>query len=297
MPTVLHHAYHSAVPSANRADCLLTCSLHASSERKIDQIELRLGNIENLLRDLSQRPISTPGSNVHFPATPSPFHGIDTAAASTVGFESSDDESALGGDSVIAQQTTFASELLEHAVERTSLHDVSPKMWEALANLRQIAELQSRQSISHGPRFPLQQPLPKGGLGQLRMPPMDVVVTLLKRTRASPPGLFTFVCYFVGITDFSNLCRIVYFPTENFTDATFIVVNVGLYYLFLEQHTLTTDNKALKDEFAAHLHTSRVNLETGLANMSLFMSIKIETVQSLVMGVRTELFDSIRTGH
>ncbi|RBR23732.1 uncharacterized protein FIESC28_03528 [Fusarium coffeatum] len=253
-------------------------------ERKIDQIEVRLANIENLLRDLSQRPTSTPGSNVHFPVTPGAFVGLDANAASTVGFESSDDESALGGDSVIAQQTTFASELLEHAVERTSLHDVSPKMWEALANLRQIAELQSRQSISHGPRFPLQQPLPQGGLGQLKMPPMDVVVSLLKRARASPPGLFTFVCYFVGISDFSNLCRMVYFPTEDFTDATFIIVNVGLYYLFLEQHALTIDNKALKDEFASHLHTSRVNLETGLANMSLFMSIKIETVQALLMG-------------
>ncbi|KAM0331735.1 hypothetical protein ACHAPQ_006034 [Fusarium lateritium] len=254
-----------------------------SDERKIDQIEARLGSIENLLRDLSQRPISTPGSNVHYPATPAQFPGIDTATASTVGFDSSDDESALGGDSVIAQQTTFASELLEHAVERTSLHDVSPKMWEALANLRQIAELQSRQSISHGPRFPLQQPLPKGGLGQLRMPPMDIVVSLLKRVKASPPGLFTFVCYFVGVSDFSNLCRMVYFPTEDFADSIFIIVNVGLYYLFLEQHSLTTD-KALKDEFTSHLHTSRINLETGLANMSLFMSIKVETVQALLMG-------------
>ncbi|KAM0338765.1 hypothetical protein ACHAPU_011188 [Fusarium lateritium] len=220
---------------------------------------------------------------MHSAITPAQFPGVDTAATSTVGFESSDDESALGGDSVIAQQTTFASELLEHAVERTSLHDVSPKMWEALADLRQIAELQSRQSISHGPRFPLQQPLPKGGLGQLRLPPMDAVVTLLKRVKASPPGLFTFVCYFVGISDFSNLCRMVYFPTDDFTDSTFVIVNVGLYYLFLEQHSLTMD-RALKDEFASHLHTSRVNLETGLANMSLFMSVKIETVQSLIMG-------------
>ncbi|EYB25661.1 hypothetical protein FG05_02787 [Fusarium graminearum] len=259
-------------------------SVVCASERKIDQIEVRLANIENLLRDLSQRPTSTPGSNVYVPVTPGAFAGLDANAASTVGFESSDDESVLGGDSVIAQQTTYASELLEHAVERTSLHDVSPKMWEALASLRQIAELQSRQSISHGPRFPLQQPLPQGGLGQLKMPPMDVVVSLLKRARASPPGLFTFVCYFVGISDFSNLCRMVYFPTEDFTDATFIIVNAGLYYLFLEQHSLTTDNKALKEEFALHLHTSRVNLETGLANMSLFMSVKIETVQALLLG-------------
>ncbi|KAF5021088.1 hypothetical protein F66182_6877 [Fusarium sp. NRRL 66182] len=255
------------------------------SERKIDQIESRLANIETLLHNLSQHASSTPGSNIQIPSTPRPFaSGLDTAATSTVGFESSEDESAFGGDSVIARQTTFASELLENAVERTSLHHVSPQMQEALANLRQLAELQSRQSISRGPRFPLQQPLPKGGLGQLQMPPMDVVVSLLKRVRASPPGLFTFVCYFVGISDFSNLCRMVYFPTDDFTDSTFVTVNVGLYYLFLEQHALTTDNKALKDDLVSHLHTCRVNLETGLANMPLFLSVKVETIQALLMG-------------
>ncbi|RSL95977.1 hypothetical protein CDV31_013675 [Fusarium ambrosium] len=254
------------------------------SERKIDQIETRLGSIETILRDLAQRPVSTPASNIQFPATPQQSSAQPgTTTASTVGFESSDDESAFGGDSVFTQQTNFASEFLEHAVERTSLQDVSPKMWEALTNLRQLAELQNRQSISHGPRFPLQQPIPQGGLVQLRMPPMDVVVSLLKRIRASPPGLFTFVCYFVGISDFSNLCRMVYFPTDDFSDSAFIIVNAGLYYLFLEQHTLT-DNEVVKEEFVSYLHTCRVNLETALANVSLFMSAKVETVQALLLG-------------
>ncbi|KAM6535772.1 hypothetical protein FALCPG4_005312 [Fusarium falciforme] len=253
-------------------------------ERKIDQIETRLGSIETILRDLAQRPVSTPASNIQFPVTPQQSSAQPgTTTASTVGFESSDDESAFGGDSVIAQQTNFASEFLEHAVERTSLQDVSPKMWEALTNLRQLAELQNRQSISHGPRFPLQQPIPQGGLVQLRMPPMDVVVSLLKRIRASPPGLFTFVCYFVGISDFSNLCRLVYFPTDDFSDSAFIIVNAGLYYLFLEQHTLT-DNEVVKEEFVSYLHTCRVNLETALAKVPLFMSAKIETVQALLLG-------------
>ncbi|KAM5347186.1 hypothetical protein ACJ41O_010191 [Fusarium nematophilum] len=255
------------------------------SERKIDQIEVRLANIETLLRDLAQRPVSTPGSNIQYLNTPQHTVGAGTTtAASTIGIDSSDDESVFGGDSVIAQQTNFASEFLEHAVERTSLHDVNPKMWEALTNLRQLAELQSRQSISHGPRFPLQQPLPQGGLGQLRMPPMEAVVSLLKRIRASPPGLFTFVCYFVAISDFSNLCRMVYFPTDDFSEATFVIVNAGLYYLFLEQHSLTSEDNAVRAEFESYLHTCRVNLETALANMSLFMSAKVETVQALILG-------------
>lgn len=53
-------------------------------------------------------------------------------------------------------------------------------MSEALANLRQIMELQRQSPITYGPRFPLQQPLSPGGLRQLEMAPIDVVVSLLR---------------------------------------------------------------------------------------------------------------------
>ena len=92
------------------------------------------------------------------------------------------------------------------------------------------------------------------------------------------------MCYFVGVTDFSNLCRIVYFPTEDFSDATFTIVNVGLYYMFLEQHSLAID-KATKEEYEPYLQMCRVNVETALANMPLFMSAKVENVKALFLGV------------
>lgn len=101
---------------------------------------------------------------------------------------------------------------------------------------------------------------------------------------AAPPCLFTFVCYFVGVADFSGLCRVVYFPTEDFSDAAFIIVNAGLYYMFLEQHSFAQD-KATKEEYEPYIQTCRINLETALANMSMFVSAKIETVQSLLLGV------------
>lgn len=131
--------------------------------------------------------MSTPSSNIHLSNSPQHLSvsGFGTTDPSTVDYDSSDDESALGGDSVLAAHTNFASEFLENAVERTSLQDVSPEMHEALASLRQLVKLQSRQSISHGPRFPMQQAIPQGGLGQLPLPPMDLVVTLLKRVRGT----------------------------------------------------------------------------------------------------------------
>ncbi|KAH7115450.1 hypothetical protein B0J13DRAFT_653839 [Dactylonectria estremocensis] len=256
-------------------------------ERKVDLIEIRLANIETLVRDLPQRLASISSSNFLLPGSPHLLignsSGVGTAAATTIDYTSSGDESAFGGDSFLAVHTTHASELLVNAVERTSLHVANPEMREALSSLRQLVELQARQPISCGPRFPLQQRIPVGGLGQLPMPPMDVVVCLLKHAKASSPGLFTFVCSFVGSSDFTKLCRMVYFPTDDFTDATFVIVNAGLYYLFLEQHTFALD-KATKDELEPLIQLCQINLETSLANVSLFMSLKIENVQALLLG-------------
>lgn len=102
---------------------------------------------------------------------------------STADYDSSDEESVLGGDSGLTVHTTFASEFLERAVKKASLPAVNPKMETALANLSQLVELQKHRSISHGPRFPLQQPVPPGGVSKLPMPPMATVVALLKHVK------------------------------------------------------------------------------------------------------------------
>lgn len=75
-----------------------------------------------------------------------------------------------------------------------------------------------------------------------------------------------------------------YFPTDDFTEANFVIFHAGLYYLFLEQHSLTPD-PATKAELEPHVQQIRQNLETALANTSLFTSLKIENVQALLLGV------------
>ncbi|KAF5135079.1 putative transcriptional regulatory protein C11D3.07c [Metarhizium anisopliae] len=255
------------------------------SEKKIDQIESRLGNIEVLLKNIAN------------PAAPIQFHYDPTAAgntpqtgsssiptaASTGDFDSSDDESAYGGDTGLIAHTTFASEFLESAVKRTSLREVNPKMAAGLNNLSQLVEMQKRRSISHGPRFPLQKPVPPGGISKLPMPPMQAVVSLLKHAKAAPPTLFTIMCSLVGLPDFTGLCRRVYFATEEFSDATFIIVNAMLYNLFMEQNSLATDPMA-RDEYHAYMSQSQANLETALANTHLFLATRVENVQALLLG-------------
>jgi hypothetical protein len=249
-------------------------------ERKIDQIEARLGSIEGLLKSLSSAQSLPTSAHVETPGTGG---SGATTAASTADYDSDDDESAFGGDSALTAHTVFASDFLEKAVNRTTLQEVNPNMRTALTNLSQLVAMHKHKSVSHGPRFPLQKPIPAGGMSMLPMPPLNVVVSLLKQTKAGPPTLFSFTMALVGLRDFSAICRLVYFPTDDFTHAQFVIVNSGLYNLFMEA-SVTTEDPALKEEYLSYGRLCQANIDTSLATLPLFLSPKIENVQALSLG-------------
>ncbi|KAJ4327399.1 hypothetical protein N0V84_002170 [Fusarium piperis] len=89
----------------------------------------------------------------------------------------------------------------------------------------------------------------------------------------------------VGIEDFSRLCRMIYFPTEDCSQAIFAIVNAGLYDLFMEECCLSDDVEK-RDQYQAYAKMARANLETYLANLPMFLSAKIETVQALLLGIQ-----------
>lgn len=80
------------------------------------------------------------------------------------------------------------------------------------------------------------------------------------------------------------MCRLVYFPSDDYSDANFTIVNAGLYNLFMEQQVLAQD-PIHREEYDTYMKLCRANLETCLANMPLFLSPKTENVMALHMGV------------
>ena len=97
--------------------------------------------------------------------------------------------------------------------------------------------------------------------------------------------MFSLMCVLLGVTDFEDRCRSVYFPTEESSDATFIIVNAGLYNLLQEEQEIATD-PALREQYQSSLRICSANLETSLANLPLFLNVKMEIVQALLFGVR-----------
>lgn len=228
------------------------------------------------------------------------------------------DSSAFEGNSSLTAHTVFASEFLEHAVERTSLRDLNPSMAAALTSLKQIVGLSQKQqgggggggggtgrrgsagaSINHSSigggggsnevRFAHQLPLPRGGFRELPMPPVQAVIPVLREVKETPPGTFTLisVCCFMAVENFAEACRRVYFALEeDFSHANFIIVNMGLYYLFQEKAVVAggSGDAAGRDRYRGYYELCRDNLETGLANLRFFLGASMETIEALLLG-------------
>jgi hypothetical protein len=91
---------------------------------------------------------------------------------------------AFEGSSSLAAHSAYASKFLETAVSQSALQMTSPKIEAALSTLRQIVSMQNQQPASRGVRFKHQKAVPRSGLRELKMPPMQVVVGLLRNIKS-----------------------------------------------------------------------------------------------------------------
>ncbi|KAI1391863.1 fungal-specific transcription factor domain-containing protein [Hypoxylon trugodes] len=259
-------------------------------ERKIDLIEERLGGIETLLRNLA--PISASPSNTEAPTrqpsdklTPLSMTSRDDTSSTVFDPEDAGD---FEGNSSLAAHTAFASEFLEHAVQGTSLQQQggSPKIDAALSSLRRIVHMQeSRRAVSsfHEFRLPGQKQSSKTTLRDLPLPPMEFVAEKLREMKHGPVPMMLAVLYcFIDIEHFTDQCRRLYFNAGETTDATVILVNSGLAYLFFEAglSAKTAEDKARYDTY---YNMCQKNLDTVLAQLNFLMPATLENIEALLM--------------
>lgn len=280
-----------------------SANLMAASEQKMDLIDVRLKSIEDALQKIAAS------------ATPSPQRTppSDLIETGVIGAESydqppRDDDQVLNGDHTLKMQSIHASEFLEHAVTNGQVRELNPSIHAALINLRGLMGRQRRRSShGHDQRFPLQRPVPEGGLCRLPLPPKAVVDQLLKEITSSSisscessstpltstisdsqPTLFTYNCALSGISDFPTLCETAYTSPETCSHAELTVVNACLYYLFVEQFS-QDPAAAHRDKFQEYALLCQGNLETCIKSFPLFLSSKIKNIQALSLCVSTAL--------
>ncbi|SPO07316.1 related to C6 transcription factor [Cephalotrichum gorgonifer] len=269
------------------------CNLCRVSEKKIDVIDERLANIEELLKGITLRPSHHNGyeipSDAHLrrverSATVPPLSHPGTA--SCVDEDPEVESSIEGADSSIPANTIFASEFIEVAAQRTSADQrgLNPDVSAALSSLRQIVSLHKRQvSSSDVYRFPKQKDISVGGLSQLPMPPLAATIAEIEKVKDDPPTMYGYITTFMGSEDFRDRCRKVYFRTDDYTCCTYVIVNAALYYLFRERH-YTADEEEARNIYRDYYQMCQTNLETALGNMPMFLPAHCETVEALHLG-------------
>ncbi|KAH6653155.1 hypothetical protein BKA67DRAFT_519399, partial [Truncatella angustata] len=253
-------------------------------EQKIDRIEDRLDGIERLLQDViaSVRPQR---SEVPSLSRMSSQHEVD----STIRPEASTEEPALlfeGGSSLTAH-TNLVSNLVSHTVNQTNLPELDRGIQSALSTLRHIVDRQYKKAVGNELGFSNQKPLPRGGLRELPMPPLQVVLQLLRTMKdAGPTVPWTLHCIFLPIPAFAEYCQRVYFATEDFDLGTFIVVNGGLFYALGGRGLIREefDDPNIRADYFKYRNMCADNLVAALGSISLFMPASVVNIEALLLG-------------
>ncbi|GAP87980.1 putative fungal specific transcription factor domain-containing protein [Rosellinia necatrix] len=219
-----------------------------------------------------------------------------------------EDAETFEGNSSLAAHTAFASEFLADAVRKTTLGDgrnINPKFETALNSLRQIINMQNRSRQrsagkvwSPAPGFTNPVPeddfddpytrtrkqFPRTNLRDLPLPPMALVREQLSQMSHGPVPVMLAILYtFIDYEHFADRCRQLYFVTDTLSEASFIIVNAGLTYIFFEASLTASDpiKKARYDECRA---TSQNNLEIAIAQLNMMMPATAENIEALLMG-------------
>ncbi|RDW93052.1 putative C6 transcription factor [Aspergillus mulundensis] len=257
-------------------------------ERKIDHIDERLGGIEQVLRELKLSIASGTGAQIraHSAPTSRPLSPSvqDHPSNPQDAMDQAESKNGLEGNSLMATQSAYASDFLQTAVSRSPVPMSDSKINAALSTLKQLVKMQDNQaSAAREYPPPKQRRLTDCNPRDLDMPPMHVVIPLLRKAIEGNPVSLQSLCPFIPFERLADKCREVYFATENYSDATFIVANGGLYQLFVAASFMNSDS-ALREEYQRYADICKHNLDTTLANLHLLMPADIDSIEALAMG-------------
>jgi hypothetical protein len=101
----------------------------------------------------------------------------------------------------------------------------------------------------------------------------------------TPPACFGGFVPFLSVNYFTEKCREVYFNTDEYSDAAFVISNYGIYNIFFELGGKDPDLN-MREEYLSYVDMCRSNLDTALANLNILMPAIQESIKALAVGVR-----------
>ncbi|KAI0600387.1 hypothetical protein F4775DRAFT_545619 [Biscogniauxia sp. FL1348] len=270
-------------PSEKRQRVLLSTKY----DEAMQDVSRQLSDVKEMLQALTLGKIPSPcptgGSSEYAHHTPRSMIDEQVPSLSTV-------HEGFAGDSSFQsyahriknalEATLTASELI--SVEALEAPTILPQ--HTLAEPLQGLGGTTDASTASGNAAP--KPLPWSydwGFGNMPLPPIDAVLSLLRLTKTAKQRFFVDVPLF-DEAEFCNLCRDVYFATEPISLWTWISVDVGLYYLFFgvnEENCrwMGTTMEAMR----SHGKMLKANAEAAMQSLRLCSEPSTESCRALAL--------------
>ncbi|KAH6955203.1 fungal-specific transcription factor domain-containing protein [Fusarium avenaceum] len=275
--------HHETRPKEKRTRILLS----AQYERKIDIIDRRLEALTELMRDMKMNMPSAnsqPSQN-HTPKSDSTRQSSAQASSSTpYGHltQPNADSPVIEGESSLAAHGEFANEFLKNAVGTESLQGASLELRETLDSLHHIVSSLKQQTAATEMSYPYARLVPRPTLKNHELPPIQTAVSIIRECESENSEISAWIREFFSLENFSGMCLHVYF-SEDIAEADFILVNVGLMYMFMDRQQRST-NKKEQEECEEYCVKLRENTETALANLPFHLPATSNMISALLLG-------------
>ncbi|KAF4963536.1 hypothetical protein FSARC_8473 [Fusarium sarcochroum] len=267
--------------------------MHAelASERKIDIIDRRLEALTELMRDMK---MNMPSSNHPQPNQPTPQQttASDSARPSPSQHSGSTpyghlaqlsaDSPVIEGESSLAAHGEFANEFLKNAVGTESLQGASLELRETLDSLHHIVNSLKQQTAATEMSYPYARAVPRPPIKGHELPPIQMAVALIRECEVENSEISAWIREFFSMESFSGMCLHVYF-SEDVSEADFILVNLGLMYMFTDRMQRSNDQQE-REESEKYSNALRENTETALVNLPFHLPVTSNMISALLLG-------------
>ncbi|XEV07242.1 hypothetical protein FSHL1_012529 [Fusarium sambucinum] len=268
--------YTPVQPPKKRARILLT----PQYERKIDLIDNRLEKAIRLLEKLQVNGSSNQSSRPPIASrvsTQTPV-SIPTPASHSTQLRQSQGQ-VVEGESSLTAHSAFANEFLQKVAAADSIQESSPELSETLDELSCI--ITQQVDASDEAPYPHARPVQRANSPRSEMPPIKMAITLIRIAKDKELVGSGWIYEFLPFQRFTDMCLDVYF-NDNHSEANLIIANAGLYSLFTDysSHVFAEE----REEYIAHGHLCRDNLETALSKLPLYLPATTDMILALVFG-------------
>ncbi|KAI9654358.1 MAG: hypothetical protein M1821_006674 [Bathelium mastoideum] len=227
---------------------------------------------------LNTASIQTPNQNPILPHSRSELSNLPSVSivdAEGVEFEG---ESSLHAHSIAARDL-----LVQTLGHHSHLRD-NPKMVVALNSLRQIVEADKVEPLQKKPKL-LGLGAPKQSIYELKLPPAEIVLDILRKSKERSIFTFSPPLAYVTRDQFNDLCKTVFFRTEDYPTSTAIIVHSSLESLF-QEFKWSEKDPALRQQYDEWAQLCRINIEISISNLDLLLPATLQSVQALLLAAQ-----------